>query len=63
VIILFLLLCRSLFERTIHLKLSAQKMRFLFKRYLEFEEKHGTATLVKQVKSKARDYVQAMEQS
>ena len=49
---------RSLFERVIHLSVSAQKMKFLFKRYLEFEEKFGTAANVEEVKMKAREYVE-----
>lgn len=51
--------CRQLFERTIHLKLSAKKMRFLFKKYLDFEEKFGSDSTVETVKQKA---VQFMEQ-
>jgi hypothetical protein len=33
---------RHLFERAIHMKLSVKKMKFLFKRYLQFEKQFGT---------------------
>ena len=50
---------RNVFERTIHLALPAKKMKFFFKRYLEFEEAHGTAATVAHVKQCALDYVNA----
>ena len=34
-------------------------MKFFFKKYLEFEEKHGDETLVAEVKQKALDYVES----
>ena len=37
--------------------MSAKKMRFLFKKYLDFEEKFGTDASVKMVKQKAVDFV------
>ena len=40
------------------LKFSARKMKFFFKKYLEFEERHGTEALVAEVKQKALDYVE-----
>ena len=33
-------------------------MKFLFKRYLEFEREHGDQTRVNEVIEKAKDYVQ-----
>ncbi len=35
-----------------------QKMKFFFKRYLEFEDKYGSAGSVEEVKMKAREYVE-----
>ncbi len=53
------MLCKSreVFERTVHLKLSAQKMRFILKRYMAFEKKHGNRALVDAVVEKARAFV------
>ncbi|EGD79227.1 hypothetical protein PTSG_12966 [Salpingoeca rosetta] len=48
---------RALFERVITLNLSSKKMRFFFKRYLDFEKEHGDAGHVEHVKEKAREYV------
>ena len=52
---------RNLFERTIHLDLPAKKMRFFFKRYLEYESDHGGDDRVAYVKKRAMEYVQAQE--
>ncbi|KAJ3065320.1 Protein RRP5 [Podochytrium sp. JEL0797] len=49
---------RRLFERTIALKLSSKKMKFLFKKYLEFEKTKGTPEGVKHVKESAMEYVE-----
>lgn len=35
--------CSALFERATHLQLAPKKMKFLFKRYLDYEKKHGDA--------------------
>ena len=51
--------CRHLFERVIHLSLSAKKMKFFFKRYLDFEKKCGTEAEVAEVKRKAVEYVES----
>jgi rRNA biogenesis protein RRP5 len=37
--------------------LPAKKMKFLFKRYLEYEREHGDASTVAHVKQRAMDYV------
>jgi len=47
------------FERAIHLKISAKKMKFIFKRYLEFEKQHGGPASVELVKEKAKAYVES----
>ncbi len=35
--------CSALFERATHLQLPPKKMKFLFKRYLDYEKKAGDA--------------------
>lgn len=37
-----------------------KKMRSLFKKYLEFEEKYGNEKLVAEVRSKAANYVESV---
>ena len=49
---------RSLFERAVTLQLPAKKMKFLFKRYLEYEKQNGTPATVEKVKQAAREYVE-----
>lgn len=56
---LYFFVLRDIFERVIHVKLSSKKMKSMFKRYLEFERKHGTSTLVEGVKKKAKAFVEA----
>jgi rRNA biogenesis protein RRP5 len=50
-------LVRNIFERVTSLKLKPKKMRFIFKRYLEFEQKHGTKENIEHVRTSAMDYV------
>ncbi|XP_062988666.1 protein RRP5 homolog [Elgaria multicarinata webbii] len=50
---------RDIFERVIHLSLAAKKMKFLFKRNLEYEKKYGTAETVEAVKAAALEYVES----
>ena len=50
---------RALFKRVTSFKLSAKKMKFFFKKHLEFEEKHGDDSTVAEVKQKALDYVES----
>ncbi|XP_006815336.1 protein RRP5 homolog [Saccoglossus kowalevskii] len=50
---------RQLFERVIHLNLSPKRMKFFFKRYLEFEKKYGEESTVENVKQKAMHYVES----
>ncbi|XP_013409500.1 protein RRP5 homolog isoform X4 [Lingula anatina] len=49
---------RHLFERVINLNVSAKKMKFFFKKFLEFEKKYGSEETVDAVKRKAVDYVE-----
>ncbi|XP_060066718.1 protein RRP5 homolog [Ylistrum balloti] len=50
---------RQLFERVIHLKQSAKKMKFFYKKYLEFEKEYGDSETVESVKKKALEYVES----
>jgi rRNA biogenesis protein RRP5 len=49
---------RSLFERATHLALPPKKMKFLFKRYLEYEKMHGDDAGVEHVKKAAMEFVE-----
>ncbi|XP_053407461.1 protein RRP5 homolog [Mercenaria mercenaria] len=49
---------RSLFNRVIQL-LSAKKVKFFFRKYLQFENKHGSEDQVAEVKRKALHYVES----
>ncbi|XP_076001559.1 protein RRP5 homolog isoform X2 [Genypterus blacodes] len=50
---------RSLFDRAVHLSVSVKKIKFFFKRYLEYEKKHGTPQSIQDVKDKAMEFVEA----
>ncbi|XP_072319242.1 protein RRP5 homolog [Eucyclogobius newberryi] len=50
---------RVLFDRVIHLSVSVKKIKFFFKRYLEYEKKHGTAQSIQKVKEKAMEFVES----
>lgn len=50
---------RALFDRVIHLSVSVKKIKFFFKRYLEYEKKHGTPQSVQKVKEKAMEFVES----
>eukprot|EP00002_Diphylleia_rotans_P029609 TRINITY_DN6038_c0_g1_i1.p1 TRINITY_DN6038_c0_g1~~TRINITY_DN6038_c0_g1_i1.p1 ORF type:complete len:1954 (+),score=468.69 TRINITY_DN6038_c0_g1_i1:60-5921(+) len=52
-------LTRSLFERVTSLNLSSKKMKFFFKRYLEWEKEIGNDACIEHVKEKARKYVES----
>lgn len=43
----------------IHLSVSVKKIKFFFKRYLEYEKTHGTLQSVQAVKEKAIEFVEA----
>lgn len=49
---------RRLYERIVNLSLSSKKAKFFFKRYLEFEKKHGSPATVSHVKDLVRAYVE-----
>ncbi|KAK7930283.1 hypothetical protein WMY93_006678 [Mugilogobius chulae] len=50
---------RALFDRVIHLSVSVKKIKFFFKRYLEYEKKHGTPQSIQKVKEKAMEFVES----
>ncbi|KAF3843991.1 hypothetical protein F7725_016039 [Dissostichus mawsoni] len=50
---------RALFDRVIHLSVSVKKIKFFFKRYLEYEKKLGTPQSIQAVKEKAMEFVEA----
>ncbi|KAK2815754.1 hypothetical protein Q5P01_026221 [Channa striata] len=50
---------RALFDQVIHLSVSVKKIKFFFKRYLEYEKKHGSPQSVQAVKEKAMEFVEA----
>lgn len=50
-------LVRSLFERLIAMDFSAKKMKFLFKKYLQYEHEHGDDDSVEHVKQLAKNFV------
>ncbi|KAL2923175.1 rRNA biogenesis protein RRP5 [Bienertia sinuspersici] len=51
-------LIRALFERATSLSLPAKKMKFLFKKYLNFEKSLGDENRVQYVIEKAKEYVE-----
>ncbi|KAB1222435.1 hypothetical protein CJ030_MR2G028763 [Morella rubra] len=50
---------RALFERAISLSLPPKKMKFLFKKYLEYEKTIGDEERIESVKKKAMEYVES----
>uniref|UniRef100_H3C389 Protein RRP5 homolog n=1 Tax=Tetraodon nigroviridis TaxID=99883 RepID=H3C389_TETNG len=50
---------REIFDRVIHLSVSVKKIKFFFKRYLEYEKKHGTPQSIQAVKEKAIEFVES----
>ncbi|KAJ7541483.1 hypothetical protein O6H91_10G061600 [Diphasiastrum complanatum] len=49
---------RALFERVTCLDLPPKKMKFLFKKYLDYEKAHGDEGRIEHVKSKAMEFVE-----
>jgi rRNA biogenesis protein RRP5 len=52
--------CRRLFERVASLKFSSKKMKFIFKKWLQFEKSHGSDDDVQRVKERTLAYVESM---
>ncbi|CAM8884492.1 unnamed protein product [Rhodiola kirilowii] len=53
---------RSLFERAISLNLKVEKMKFLFKKYLDYEKSIGDEERIEHVKTKAMEFVESHAQ-
>jgi rRNA biogenesis protein RRP5 len=53
---------RSVFERVATLNLSSKKMKFIFKKWLQFEKDHGTVKQQEHVKQRAVEYVESRSQ-
>jgi len=49
---------RDLYARAVCLNFSTKKMKFLFKRFLEFEQDHGDDKSIQGVKDKAIAYIE-----
>uniref|UniRef100_A0A4W5L3E2 Protein RRP5 homolog n=1 Tax=Hucho hucho TaxID=62062 RepID=A0A4W5L3E2_9TELE len=49
---------RAVFDRVIHLSVAVKRIKFFFKRYLEYEKKNGTPESIQAVKEKALEYVE-----
>ena len=47
---------RQLLDRMISSKLNVKNIKAIFKKYLDFEKRHGTVENQESVKQKARDY-------
>ncbi|KAI5266508.1 nucleic acid-binding protein [Aureobasidium subglaciale] len=52
---------RALFERMANAKMKKRRARFVFKRWLEFEEEQGDAKHVEAVKARAKAFVEKMQ--
>jgi rRNA biogenesis protein RRP5 len=51
---------RSLFGRILEMSWSVKKMKFFFKKYLDYEKKHGSPEGVENVKQAAIRYVESI---
>lgn len=60
--ILTIYLNRLLLDRMIGLKLPLKKMKFFFKRYIDFETVHGDASRLKTIKEKAQNYLSSNQE-
>lgn len=54
---------RRLFERLTSMKVSSKKMKFFFKKWLQYEKEHGTEEDAERVKEKALDYVNSADRA
>ena len=52
---------RALYDRLGQHKMKGSKAKAMFKRWLDFEEKHGSNESVEQVKRKAAEYVEKLK--
>ncbi len=49
---------RHIFDRIIQMGLTVKRMKFIFKKYMDFEKLHGTEETVEKVKQLATGYVE-----
>ena len=54
---------RQVFNRIVQLGLTPKRMKFIFKKYMDFEKAHGTPELVEKVKETAMKYVESSSSS
>ena len=47
---------RNIFERVITFKLSAKRMKFIFKRYIDFEKQFNNFDRIERINQKALEY-------
>ena len=52
---------RSVFERIIRGKLNARKAKWIFKRWLQYEEQEGDSKSQERVQAKAAEFVKKLE--
>ncbi|RZF43471.1 hypothetical protein LSTR_LSTR001732 [Laodelphax striatellus] len=53
-------LARQVLQRSVNQKLPVKKMKTLYKKWLDFEQQHGTQTNITQVKNLAEQYVNSL---
>ena len=53
---------RSVFERIVKCKLNVRKAKWVFKRWLQFEEQEGDSKSQERVQAKAAEFVKKVEQ-
>lgn len=54
---------RNLLERAVLQKLQPEKMLVIYKKYLDFEQKHGTEVNAARVKQLAEQYVKSQNKA
>ena len=53
---------RSIFDRILSLNIPPKKMKFLIKKYLQFEKQHGTPADIVRAKERITEYVNSNDQ-
>jgi len=53
------ILFRSIFDRVLSLNIPPKKMKFLIKKYLQFEKQYGTTVDINRAKERITQYVNA----
>ncbi|CAG8443421.1 4110_t:CDS:10 [Diversispora eburnea] len=54
------IIIRRLFERITGMKFSSKKMKFFFKKWLNYEKEHGDVEKIEKVKQKAQDFAESL---